>query len=331
MALFFLYLQIWLYIAPLNLKYNKPMNRRKENKLSMYLTILAWYDLNKTKADALPKVIIIMAAINANVLKIDQINQALQADPTGVAKLKKETREKLEVAAMDVVVKLIAWFAAEGDTVNEEAINFSLRDFRNAADTLLKERCSLVVEVATATVGSMDDEYKLTADMITLLSDLTQTYFGLIPMPRLKTVERKVKKEEMDVTFRAVDKDMLLLTKMISIVRFSDPELYKSYMAAKTIIDYKGKAKNPEVVTGIEGVVTDFETEQPMPGVKVEANTTEQTVLTDEDGYYKLPLAAGPSVVTYTYVGYQIHTETVEIEEGILFDNDVEMEKPEEG
>lgn len=307
------------------------MNRRKENKLSMYLTLLAWYELNKTKADALPKVTIIMVAINANVLKIDQLNQALQADPTGVAKLKKQTREKLEVAAMDVVVKLVAWFAVQGDTVNEEAINFSGRDFRNVADTLLKERCSMVVEIATATVGSMDATYKLTPDMITLLSDLTATYFSLIPAPRLKTVERKLKKEEMDITFRAVDKDMLLLSKIIAIVRFSDPELYKSYMAAKTIIDYKGKSKNPEVVTGIEGVVTDFETEQPMPGVKVTANTTDQTVLTDEDGYYKLPLAAGTSLVSYAYVGYVTHNETVEIEEGILYDNDVEMEKPEEG
>jgi hypothetical protein len=307
------------------------MNRRKENKLSMYLTVLAWYELNKTAADALPKVLTIMAAINANVLKIDQINQALQADPTGVAKLKQETRDKLEIAAMDVVVKLIAYFAVEGDTINEEAINFSLRDFRNAADTLLKERCSLVAEIATATLPSMDADYGLTPDMITLLSDLAQTYFGLIPMPRLKTVERKIKKEEMDATFRLVDKDLLLLTKIISIVRFSNPDLYNSFMAAKTIIDYKGKSKNPEIVTGIEGVVTDFETEQPMPGVKVEANTTDKTVLTDEDGYYKLPLAAGTSIVSYAYVGYLTHSETVEIEEGILYDNDVDMEKPEEG
>jgi hypothetical protein len=305
------------------------MNRRKENKFSAYLAILKWYELNQTAADALPKVAILMASIKNNVLNIDQINQLLQADPTGVAKLKAETRDKLEIAAMDVVVKLVAWFASEGNTQAEEEINFGLRDLRNAADTVLKDRCSLVIEIGNAQVAAMPAEFKLTPEMLSALFDLNKTYFDLIPMPRLKTAERKVKKEEMDVLFRAVDKDLAMLTKMISIVRFSDVTFYNSYMGAKMIVDYKGKQKSPEVKTGTEGVITDFETEQPIKNVKITANTTDVVVMSDDEGYYKLPLPAGTNKVTYEAEGYTTYTEEIEVEEGILFDNDIELEKPE--
>jgi hypothetical protein len=305
------------------------MNRRKENKFSAYLAILKWYELNQTAADALPKVAILIAAIKNNVLKIDHINQLLLADPTGTAKLKAETRDQLEIAAMDVVVKLVAWFAAEGDTEKEEEINFGLRDFRNAADTTLKERVALVIETGNQQVDAMQPEYKLTEPMLTALFDLNKKYFDLIPMPRLKISERKVKKEEMDGLFRSVDKDLALVTKMIAIIRFSDETLYKSYMSAKMIVDYKGKSKGPEVKTGTEGVITDFETEQPIKNVKITANTSDVVTTSDEDGYYKLPLPAGTHKVTYEAAGYETYTEDIEVEEGILYDNDIEMEKPE--
>lgn len=305
------------------------MNRRKKNKLSAYLAVLKWYELHKTDADALPKVAILMTAIKSNVIKIEQINQLLQADPTGTAKLKAETREKLEIAAMDVVVKLVAWFASEGDTEAEEEINFGLRDFRNAADTTLKDRCALVIEVGNAQVAAMPDEYKLTPEMLTALFDLNKTYFDLIPMPRLKIAERKVKKEEMDALFRSVDKDLAMVTKMIAIVRFSDETFYNSYMSAKMIVDYKGKSKDPEIKTGTEGIITDFETEQPLANVKITADTTDVVVMSDDEGYYKLPLKPGINKVTYELAGYATYTEEIEVEEGILFDNDIEMEKPE--
>jgi hypothetical protein len=305
------------------------MNRRKENKLSAYLAVLKWYKLNQAAADALPKVASIMLLIEANVLKIDEINQMLQADPSGIAKLKAETRDLLEIASMNVVVKLVAYFASEEDTEAEEAINFGLRDFRNAADTLLKERCALVIKTGSDNVADMPANFGLTAQMLTDLTTLNNKYFDLIPMPRLKISERKVKKEDMDVLFRAVDKDLVMVTKMISIVRFSNPTFYKSFLGAKMIVDYKGKSKNPEVVTGTEGVITDFETEQPIKNVKITANTTDKIEYSDEDGYYKLALPAGTNKVTYEAEGFNTYTEDIEVEEGILFDNDVELEKPE--
>lgn len=305
------------------------MNRRKENKLSAYLAILTWYTMNQATADALPKVTALMVLVKQNVLNIDQINALLQADPTGTAKLKKQTRELLEIAAMDVVVKLVPYFSDEGDTEAEEEINFGLRDFRNPADTVLKDRVTLVLSVGNAAVGDMDAGYELTQQMLDDLVLLNTKYFNLIPMPRLKYSERKVKKEEMDALFRAVDKQIVDLTKKISIKRFSMPEFYKSYMGAKMIVDYKGKSKSPEVTTGTEGVITDFETEQPIKNVKITSDKSDKVEMSDDEGYYKVALPAGKNKVTYEAEGYTTYSEDIEVEEGILYDNDIEMEKPE--
>jgi hypothetical protein len=270
-----------------------------------------------------------MVLIKQNVLGINEIDALLQADPTGTATLKKETRKLLEIAAMDVVVKLVAYFAAEGDIEAEKAISFGLRDFRNVADTTLKDRCALVAKVGGENVADMPADFGLTTQKLTDLTDLNSKYFALIPKPRLKYSERKVKREEMDGLFRAVDKDLVMVTKMVSIVRFSNESFYKSYMGAKMIVDYKGKSKGPEVTTGTEGVITDFETEQPIKNVKITSDKTDVVTYSDDEGYYKMALPAGINKVTYEAEGYTSFTEEIEVEEGILYDNDIEMEKPE--
>jgi hypothetical protein len=95
------------------------------------------------------------------------------------------------------------------------------------------------------------------------------------------------------------------------------------------IVDYKGKSKGPEVTTGTEGVITDFETEQPIKNVKITSDKTDVVTYSDDEGYYKMALPAGINKVTYEAEGYTSFTEEIEVEEGILYDNDIEMEKPE--
>lgn len=305
------------------------MNRYKENKMSMYLAYLKWYEIHETEVSDIPMFKSIALAIKALVAKIGDLRVLQEANITGTAKEKRETRELLEKAVMKIVVRLTAFAAHNNLSELEEMINFSMSSFKIIADTVFRDRCELVYQKGTQNLAVMVD-YGLTQLMLDELKGLNAKYFDLIPMPRLRITERKAKKEEMDILFREVDKKMLMSDKTIAIIRYDDEALYASYTAARLMIDLKGKSKSPEIKTGMEGVVTDFDTELPITGAEVKADTGKAVVITDDEGYYKIALPAGQTQIHVSYPGFTTLTETVEIEDGILFENDIELEKPEE-
>jgi hypothetical protein len=305
------------------------MNRYKENKRSMYLALIAWYNLNKTACDEIPMFKDYMLLIIADIANIATLRQLIETNIKGPTQDKAATRDALELLVLRIAMKVKGYAVHTGNSDLREAVSFTMSDFRNAADTVLNDRCAVVLTLAGQNVAAMPATYKLTQQMITDATTLNAKYLQLIPMPRVRIAERKKHKEEMDVLFRDVDKVIAKLDDTIDIIRYDDETLWSGYTGVRMIIDLKGKQKNPSIKTGTEGVITDFETEQPLKNVKITANTTDVVVMSDEEGYYKLPLPAGTNKVTYEAEGYETYTEDIEVEEGILFDNDIEMEKPE--
>ena len=305
------------------------MNRYKENKRSMYLAVKTWYNINKTACDEIPMFEDYMLLIIADMYKIDNLRQLLETDITSYATDKSTTRDALELLIIRIAMKLKGYAVHTNNTELRQAVSFTMSDLRNAADTVLNDRCSLVIARATANVAAMPASYKLTPEMIENATTLNAQYLALIPMPRVKIAERHKYKEELDEIFRSVDKNIAILDDTIDIIRYDDADLWQGYQNVRVIVDLKGKQKNPEIKTGTEGVITDFETEQPIANVTITADTTDVVTKSDDEGYYKAKLPPGTNKVTYEATGYTTYTEDIEIEEGVLFDNDIEMEKPE--
>ena len=172
-------------------------------------------------------------------------------------------------------------------------------------------------------------DYGLTQQMIDDTVKYANKFVDVVKAPRQRIGERSSQKEKMDIAFRAVDKLIARLDKAANLLRISREDLFVSYTSARVMVDLKGKSKSSEIKTGMEGIVTDFETEQPIAGAEVKADNGKTVVKTDEEGYYRIALPAGETKIQVSYPGFTTHTETVEIEDGVLFENDVELEKPE--
>ncbi len=79
--------------------------------------------------------------------------------------------------------------------------------------------------------------------------------------------------------------------------------------------------------SGIEGYVTDEETEAPLEGAKVWVNEMGQAAYTDETGFYRLHLSAGSYTVTAEAFGYyESTTEGVEVVEDVFTPQDFALE-----
>jgi len=303
------------------------MNRFKENKRNAYVLVNKCLELNQQKVTQLPMGSNLALKFKDVIGKIDDIRKEQELQLTGVARDKRETRAMLEKKTMQVVVRLIAYAAHKNDTLLEDKIGFTMSDLRNAADTIIKDRCDAVYVKAKELLTELTG-YGITQQVLDDLRKLIDQYYDLIPMPRQRIIERKKQKESLDLLFHEADNTLALLDKTIGMVRWDDDSLYSDYMNARTIIDLKGKQKGVAITTGIEGVVSDLETEQPLVGAEVKTGTGDVVVKTDEDGYYRIASKTGKIKLTISLTGYTPHEEILEVEEGFITENDVELEKP---
>jgi hypothetical protein len=304
------------------------MNRYKENKLSMYRTVLKWYQVHKTEVDAVPMLTTFITSLKEEVTVIEELNVLHQTDLSGLAAEKREVREKLEKLSIQLVWTLTAFFDHKNFTQLEEEVSFSISDLRNASDETLRARCTKLIGYATTYLAEMAD-YGLTQQIIDDTVKYAEKFVDVVKAPRQRIGERSSQKEKMDAGFRAVDKLIARLDKAANLLRISREDLFVSYSSARVMVDLKGKSKSPQIKTGMEGIVTDFETEQPIVGAEVKADNGKTVVKTDDEGYYRIALPAGETKIQVSYPGFTTHTETVEIEDGILFENDIELEKQE--
>ncbi len=304
------------------------MNRYKENKLSMYRTVLEWYKIHEAEVNAIPMLKTFILSIIDEVTKIEGLNVMHQTDLTGFTLEKRQIRDNLEKSAMQLVWTLTAFFDHKDSIIEGTDISFSISDLRNASDESLKINCLKLIGHATTNIADMAD-YGLTQQMIDDTNVYIEKFAAIVKAPRQRIGERKSQKEKMDISFRAIDKLMGRLDKTANLLRLNREDLFVSYTSARVMVDLKGKSKSPEIKTGMEGIVTDFETEQPIAGAEVKADNGKTVVKTDDEGYYRIALPAGETKIHVSYSGFTTHTETVEIEDGILFENDIELEKPE--
>ena len=134
-------------------------------------------------------------------------------------------------------------------------------------------------------------------------------------------------RQQIHKLFKDADKKLRLMDKMMASISYEVPMAYETFKGAREIIDLKRK-QNSTVTTGIEGSVTDFETELPIAGAKVWTARNTTAVTTDKDGYYSLALTEGNDLLYVEKQGYVAYKEEIEVEDKVMIENDVELEKP---
>ena len=76
--------------------------------------------------------------------------------------------------------------------------------------------------------------------------------------------------------------------------------------------------------TSIKGIITDAESKETLPGVKVVVDSS-SGALTDDNGVYEVNVSAGPHRVEFFYSGYDVKVKEVEVVEGQTLTLDMEV------
>jgi len=165
--------------------------------------------------------------------------------------------------------------------------------------------CQVVNERTTGALHELA-VYGVTQAMLDEQQAAIDAYFADLVKPHEGVISRKNATASILEEFRKGDEILTLrLDKLAGMLMTSNPEVYKSYMNARIILDLGHRKKNGEYK--IEGETIDFESGLPLSGVNVSIMGTNSVVMTGPDGRFSIPVKnAGDYSLRAKKDGYKV-------------------------
>ncbi|MBK3519975.1 hypothetical protein JIV24_21730 [Carboxylicivirga sp. N1Y132] len=179
--------------------------------------------------------------------QIDKMHQVQMAYSSANSKLKVKEEAEMIQAIIQVAAAIYAYAHSNNmpDLVSKVSITPSY--LRTLTDKELKTACMNIYELALTLVEELTD-YGITNETLANAKSEIDEFSALIAAPRGEIVTRSQATAELRVLFAQADELLKnQLDKLMLMLEMSHPQVYKTYMAARIIIDLKAsKAKQEE-------------------------------------------------------------------------------------
>ena len=212
------------------------MNTILENKLSMYLAVLAVCDKKQLVWQALLVFAKAYQDFKARVANIQALTKQQVRRMTGVAEDKHRLRGDMcgLAAPVAAAVKIYA-----DDTKNrelEQRVNYSRSVLLEGRDTISADRCRDILAVATENVAKLGD-YGVTSAKLTALQAAIDAFATVITKPREARVSGKTVNDSIAAEVKAADEILKSrLDKLVSQLADKDATFVADYKNARVIV-----------------------------------------------------------------------------------------------
>ena len=309
------------------------MNKRQENRFSMYLTTVDYCDKNADITVILPNFSTNLSTLKVTCDQIHLIVEEQAADTSGTTAGKNDYKETLIVLGADTSRKLVAFAKLEKNQKLLKEISFTEWDLRRLPDTVLADTVKLIYDRAQAHLASLAT-YFVTAETQAALLQAITNYKLALASPRVEKISQVQATKQLAILFAKGDEALANMDTVVEIVRLTHANFYAGYKAARKIIE-AGNGK-----MAMRGLVTDEQTGEPVKGVLIsfwpdgagmKAAATGEAALVkktaDKGGFYVNSMLAGTYRVTLQKPGYAEQTLTVYVNDGELTTVDVKLAK----
>ncbi len=216
------------------------MNKRQENRLSMFYVVKSTLEENNAVWSGTPAIVAAKAEYDANVKALEDALEVQLRDIRGHAVDKRNAEEVMIAETLDVAGKVMAYATAIGDEALAEAMNIVPSELRRYRDSVVAQRCQDVHDSANAVLASLAD-YGVDAAKLTAFQALIDAYLAENTAPRLAITTRKnataVIEELVEGTLTMLNRRMDPLMQGFAI---TDPEYHRQYTDARIIVDLGG-------------------------------------------------------------------------------------------
>lgn len=310
------------------------MNILQKVKLSMYMVVKDFLNLNKTIVENLPNYKANATVLENNINQIQAAAELQEFDKTGIADKKKQLRASLIAQAEDFSLKLVAYATNIGNKILLKEVKYSKSDLNRAADADLRNMTQCIYDRANANIATLDD-YGITDAMLTTFLANINSFNEAIPTVREGATSKKLYTTQLENLYKATDAAIDNIDKIVEIVRLSQPDFYTGYQNSRLAINTAGGS------VALKGVITDATSLEPLKGVTLtitpnggkaalSSKGNGETIVkktAEKGGFMVKSLPEGTYNVTITKNGYKDQVVTVAVTDGEMSDLNVELTK----
>jgi hypothetical protein len=307
------------------------MTTIQETRLNMYLAVRDFLIQNGAVTKELPNFEENVNFLTATILTIQAIAEAQKFDKKGLAKLKKELREKLIELSVDNSRKIVAYAKFSKNTLLQNDVKFTTSGFSKMTDTGLKDYSQIVYDKAQTNIEALPS-YGINGETQKTLLDTLNAYNESISKPRVGIAERSQATKQLVTQFDKADTILGNLDLASEIIRLPQKNFYDGYKTVRKIVEtssgfltLKAQANDKKTGAPIKGVIFTFKNS----GLMADNNGNDEIVKkTAEKGRFNIKnMPAGTYQVVVSKPGYAEKTETVIVAEGDMTDLRVELER----
>ncbi|MBM3434642.1 MAG: carboxypeptidase-like regulatory domain-containing protein [Bacteroidetes bacterium] len=269
-------------------------------------------------------------ALGSTISAIHLQSQKQGSDPKGYTVSKKSIKLQLIDAALHAIGALATHAVDIDDQVLLKKIAFTEYNLTHCREQELVDKSGIIADAAQPLLQTLAG-HKYKESDYTAFTTLINSFESSIPLRRAAITGISTATDNLEILFR--DLNAVLRNKLDFLIlnyRKSHPDFFKAYTSARIIVDLGKRTGNKQTI--ISGVITNFETENPIIGVSVLCNETGKIVFTDVNGKYSHTLPDGG---TYTFRAMlenftSYDTDPVTLLKGAHVTLDIELEPVEQ-
>jgi len=219
------------------------MNAKQRNRLAMFMAVKNVFGFYPTELGTIKVLQGFIEKFNELIAKIEAVHQVQQGNTTGARQLKL----KEEAEMIDATVKLAATmyvYAQVNEMPDLQAkCAISASQMERMPDEKVRAICLNVYNEAVQ-LGDVLADYGQTVDDVTQLKKEIDDFSALIAAPRSAIVTRSQATKELESLMRETN-DLLRnnIDKLMELLKESQPKVYNTYLAARTIVDLRAGMK----------------------------------------------------------------------------------------
>lgn len=210
------------------------MNNIQENQVTMMLTVKDFSANQTTITNTIPNFGNYITSLTGHLAAIQTARDIQQADKTGVTATKNDLRNALEVLALELSARLVAYARVSKNKTLENETAFTKSDLENSPDTIFKDKAQLLYNRGQSNIAALTP-YFVTATTQTAYLTALNTYAASITKPALAYDDKQNASATIENTITLAMDDLDNMDVVVRIVANTQSAFYAGWLKAREI------------------------------------------------------------------------------------------------
>jgi hypothetical protein len=302
------------------------MNSKNENKISMWLVLIAFLQENTGTTDSLPGFATLFASLSGTTEQAMAIMNSLGVVTKGYAKDKQRVKDLLVLKTAELAGMIRAYAVIEGNVLLEQQMKISKSTLALMRDTVLAAKAQEILDKGNE-LAELVASYGATEEVLGALSTLIGQYNASLTQPRTGIDNHKRTNEELTATVATGDATIKKMDALMEILRYSNERFYSDYWTRRKVIA-TGRTRSLQIW------IVDDSTGQPIGKAKVMVKSAAGSDLAKnvkvagvQGGVAINNLASGEYLYEVSFGGYGTETGSFFINDSTMTEVMVRMKR----